>query len=72
MSTSPVLHLSRRFTAADRCDRCSAHARVLAVLHSGGELYFCDHHARVHRPALRHKASYFGELVPCPNAVAAA
>lgn len=72
MSTSPVLHLDRRFTAADRCDRCSARAKVLAVLHSGGQLYFCGHHARVHRPALQRLASFFGEQVTYPNAVAAA
>lgn len=31
-------------TAADRCDRCSAAAKVRAVLPSGGELLFCRHH----------------------------
>jgi hypothetical protein len=71
MSTSPVMHLGRRFTAADRCDRCSARARVLAVLHSGGQLYFCGHHAQVHQPALQHLAGFYGEPVTCPTAVAA-
>ena len=33
-------------TAADRCDRCGAAARVRAVLSTGGELLFCNHHAR--------------------------
>ena len=32
-------------TAVDRCDRCSAAARVRATLITG-ELYFCGHHAR--------------------------
>jgi hypothetical protein len=40
-------------TASDRCDRCSAGARVRAVLPSGGELLFCHHHAREHSPKLR-------------------
>jgi hypothetical protein len=35
-------------TAADRCDRCGAAAKVRAVLPSGGELLFCGHHARAH------------------------
>jgi hypothetical protein len=38
-------------TRADRCDRCSAAARVRAVLR-GGELLFCGHHARAHRAPL--------------------
>ncbi|HEY8373282.1 MAG TPA: hypothetical protein VIL00_11105 [Pseudonocardiaceae bacterium] len=40
-------------TAADRCDRCGAAARVRAVLPSGGELLFCGHHAREHEAKLR-------------------
>lgn len=40
-------------TASDRCDRCSAAARVRAVLPSGGELLFCGHHAREHEPKLQ-------------------
>jgi hypothetical protein len=40
-------------TAADRCDRCGAAARVRAVLPSGGELLFCGHHAREHQDKLR-------------------
>ena len=31
-------------TAADRCDRCSAAARIRTVLPSGLELLFCRHH----------------------------
>jgi hypothetical protein len=46
--------LSRpELTAADRCDRCGAAAKVRAVLPSGGELLFCGHHARAHGAKLR-------------------
>lgn len=44
-------------TAADRCDRCGAAARVRAVLPSGGELMFCNHHAREHASKLRELAA---------------
>ncbi|HJP76670.1 MAG TPA: hypothetical protein VJ914_20540 [Pseudonocardiaceae bacterium] len=44
-------------TAADRCDRCGAAARVRAVLPSGGELLFCGHHARAHETRLRELAA---------------
>lgn len=39
-------------TAADRCDRCGARAQVRAVLPEGGELLFCNHHAREHKDKL--------------------
>lgn len=39
-------------TAADRCDRCGARAQVRAVLPTGGELLFCNHHAREHQSRL--------------------
>ena len=42
-----------RLTAADRCDRCGAAAKVRAVLSSGGELLFCQHHANEHLDRLR-------------------
>jgi hypothetical protein len=29
----------------DRCDRCSAAAKLVVTLTSGGELAFCGHHA---------------------------
>lgn len=45
--TSPAL------TAADRCDRCGAAARVRAVLTTGGELLFCQHHANEHADRLK-------------------
>jgi hypothetical protein len=41
----------------DRCDRCSAAARVRAVLPSGGELLFCNHHAREHSSKLKELAA---------------
>jgi hypothetical protein len=44
-------------TASDRCDRCSAAARVRAVLPSGGELLFCNHHAREHSSKLKELAA---------------
>ncbi|MGH3786971.1 MAG: DUF7455 domain-containing protein [Pseudonocardiaceae bacterium] len=44
-------------TASDRCDRCSAAARVRAVLPSGGELLFCNHHARQHGSKLKELAA---------------
>ncbi|HWE90272.1 MAG TPA: hypothetical protein VG317_12500 [Pseudonocardiaceae bacterium] len=44
-------------TAADRCDRCGAAARVRAILPSGGELLFCGHHAREHANRLQELAA---------------
>jgi hypothetical protein len=44
---------STPLTAADRCDRCGAAAKVRAVLSSGGELLFCRHHANEHLERLR-------------------
>jgi hypothetical protein len=44
-------------TASDRCDRCGAAARVRAVLPSGGELLFCNHHAREHSTKLKELAA---------------
>jgi len=40
-------------TAADRCDRSGAAAKVRAVMPSGGELLFCGHHAKAHGDKLR-------------------
>jgi hypothetical protein len=53
--TSTLAHLE--LTASDRCDRCSAAARVRAVLPSGGELLFCNHHAREHSTKLKELAA---------------
>lgn len=49
-STAPA-----SLTASDRCDRCSAQARVRVTLTSG-ELLFCSHHAKEHEPRLRELA----------------
>ena len=35
----------RELTAMDRCDKCSAQAKVVATF-LNGELLFCGHHAR--------------------------
>ena len=42
-------------TANDRCDRCTAGARVRARL-LNGELLFCGHHARVFRDTISEKS----------------
>lgn len=39
------------FTAADRCDRCGAQAKVRATL-STGTLEFCKHHGVEYLPGL--------------------
>jgi hypothetical protein len=52
MITSPALTFGLIRTT-DRCDRCSAQARAIAVLDAGGELFFCGHHARTYRAALQ-------------------
>jgi hypothetical protein len=46
--TAPTTSL----TAADRCDRCGAQARVRVVL-STGDLLFCAHHAKAYEDKLR-------------------
>jgi hypothetical protein len=33
---------------SERCDRCSAAAKLVVHLASGGELAFCGHHANRH------------------------
>ena len=44
-------------TRADRCDRCGAAARVRAKLPAGGELLFCQHHAKQHEAKLAELAA---------------
>ncbi|GAA4385692.1 DUF7455 domain-containing protein [Tsukamurella soli] len=51
-------------TAADRCDRCSAAARVRAVLPSGFELLFCKHHFNEHRTMLETQGAVLLEDAP--------
>jgi hypothetical protein len=44
--------LSPEITTSDsvteRCDRCSAAAKLVVTLVSGGDLAFCGHHANRH------------------------
>ncbi|SFQ61093.1 hypothetical protein SAMN05421810_110205 [Amycolatopsis arida] len=54
--TSPTL-TRPELTAADRCDRCGAAAKVRAVLKTGGELLFCGHHGREHEARLKELAA---------------
>lgn len=54
---APASRTDRPLTTADRCDACGAQAYVRVVL-SAGELLFCGHHARVHRPALERQALF--------------
>lgn len=51
--TSPAPSLT--LSAADRCDRCGAQARVRVVLASG-DLMFCAHHAHAYEDKLRSTA----------------
>lgn len=50
IATTPPISLP--LTASDRCDRCSAAAKVRAVLPNGGELLFCRHHFNDHEARL--------------------
>ncbi len=43
---------SSTLTAADRCDRCGAQARIRVVL-APGDLLFCAHHAKAYEDKLR-------------------
>ena len=43
---------STTLSAADRCDRCGAQARVRVVLITG-ELLFCAHHAHAYEATLK-------------------
>ncbi|MDQ1675425.1 MAG: hypothetical protein QOC93_569 [Actinomycetota bacterium] len=52
MTTTRPPALQPLLTRQDRCDRCGAEAKLLALLRTGGELLFCGHHAREHRPRL--------------------
>jgi hypothetical protein len=46
---------TRALTAQDRCDACSAAAKVVATL-LNGELMFCGHHAKEFKSNLTLKA----------------
>ena len=41
----------------DRCDRCSAAAKLEVTLASGGDLAFCGHHANRHHADITRVAS---------------
>lgn len=53
MSTTLTPADATELTAADRCDRCSAQARVRAIMPGGGDLIFCNHHAQQYEEQLR-------------------
>jgi len=53
MSTTLTPADATELTAADRCDRCSAQARVRAIMHGGADLLFCNHHAQQYEEQLR-------------------
>jgi len=57
--TTALAPNSNALTAADRCDRCGAQAYFRATLLTGGELLFCAHHAKEHRPALEANGAVF-------------
>jgi hypothetical protein len=65
MTTSAQLVVQPVLSRQDRCDRCGAQAKVLALLRTGGELLFCGHHAREHRPGL---GDIGAALIPDPEA----
>lgn len=50
-----VVATSRELTLQDRCDSCSAAAKVVAEF-LNGELMFCGHHARSSYESLKAKA----------------
>ncbi|MEZ5211416.1 MULTISPECIES: DUF7455 domain-containing protein [unclassified Gordonia (in: high G+C Gram-positive bacteria)] len=50
--TATTTIVSPSLTAADRCDRCGAAAKVRATLPAGGELLFCRHHYNDHEARL--------------------
>jgi hypothetical protein len=51
--TTTLTPSDAELTAADRCDRCSAQARVRAIMPGGGDLVFCNHHAKQYEEHLR-------------------
>lgn len=53
LSTTLTPSDAPQLTAADRCDRCSAQAYVRAIMPGGGDLIFCNHHAKQYEEHLR-------------------
>jgi len=54
-TVTPAAPTSAPLTAADRCDRCGAQARVRVILVTG-DLVFCAHHAKAYDDKLRAQA----------------
>ena len=55
MTSVDVKPQERELTLEDRCDSCSAAAKVIATF-LNGELLFCGHHARKMNDSLKVKA----------------
>jgi hypothetical protein len=55
MTTTDLQTPARELTLQDRCDSCSAAAKVVATF-LNGELLFCGHHARDLQETLKVKA----------------
>ena len=53
--TTDIKTQARKLTLQDRCDACSAAAKVIATF-LNGELLFCGHHAREKHEMLKVKA----------------
>lgn len=63
MASSTVQTTLPPLTAADRCDRCGAGAKVRVVL-DNGELLFCGHHATEHRKSYERVAVQIQDTRP--------
>lgn len=55
MVTELIPTEDRELKATDRCDSCSAAAKIIATF-INGELLFCGHHAKEKQKALLSKA----------------
>lgn len=62
MTTSLHARTAGPREATHRCDACGAPARTLVVLTNGGDLVFCEHHARQYRDALKPMTVLFEHL----------
>ena len=55
LDVGTVVESAPLLTAADRCDRCAAPARVRVIfplVRDGAQLLFCSHHYNAHSVAL--------------------
>lgn len=71
MSSDTVSTMSpthKPLTALDRCDRCGAQARIVAMMPAGSELLFCVHHFNEFGPGLEKSGAqiYDDRDVPTP------